>query len=120
MTVPDEEADRLAEVACELVQRVRDDAPEANRRWLEATLPDREDRERLIYMLAIAVPDDRTWRALTAWTVADRPGRVLRPHGTPAAAKRHRYHREPLCDACAVSERERERDRKRVQRGSPV
>jgi hypothetical protein len=30
------------------------------------------------------------------------PPRVLQPHGTVAAARRHQRAREPLCAACAV------------------
>lgn len=118
MTEPDEYADWLAEVASELAQRVRDDDPEANARWLRNTVPNRDDRDRLLFALAAAVPDDRSWLALTAWTVQSQPARKLAPHGTAAAAKRHRYHGEPLCDDCVVSERVRERERKRAQRAA--
>lgn len=64
----DDYADRLAEVAAELVVRVRDDNPQANARWLAAVLPDPADRDALLYVLAAAVPDDRPWLHLTAWT----------------------------------------------------
>ncbi|MEV6800546.1 hypothetical protein AB0M91_19695 [Micromonospora rifamycinica] len=111
MTAPDGYADRLAEVAAELVVRVRDDDPEANARWLAATLTAAEQRD-LLYVLAAAVPDDRPWVELTAWV----PRRQLRPHGTPAAAERHRYRRERLCDECRDAERARDRIRKRDQR----
>ncbi|WP_431895814.1 hypothetical protein [Micromonospora haikouensis] len=107
----DEYADRLAEVAQELVVRVRDDDPEANARWLAATLTATEQRD-LLYVLAAAVPDDQPWTELTAWV----PKRQLRPHGTSAAAERHRYRREPLCDECRDAERIRDRIRKRDQR----
>lgn len=40
----------------------------------------------------------------------------LRAHGTPAALARHRYHREPACDACKAWDR----DRKRVSRAQAV
>lgn len=41
-----------------------------------------------------------------------------RPHGTPAAARRHRYAREDLCGQCRESERQRDRDRKRASRSA--
>lgn len=43
-------------------------------------------------------------------------GRQLRPCGTVAAAKRHRYRGEAPCPPCSAAERERDRDRKRAQR----
>lgn len=107
----DEYADRLAKVAQELVVRVRDDQPEANLRWLSNTLTARE-RQDLLFVLAAAVPDDRPWSALTAWTWASPDG--LQPHGTHAAAQRHRYHGEPLCEPCRTAERERDRTRKKT------
>lgn len=110
----DDYADRLAAVATELVVRVRDDDPDANARWLHSVLPNPADREALLYVLAAAVPDDRSWAALTAWTVSGPPARRLRPHGTHAAATRHRYHREPLCDVCRDAERDRDRKRKKT------
>ncbi|WP_243715731.1 hypothetical protein [Micromonospora sp. KC207] len=67
MTATDEYAGRLAEVAAELVVRVRDDDPEANLRWLTATLPTNRERLDLLFVLAAAVPDDRPWLHLTAW-----------------------------------------------------
>ncbi|WP_028183481.1 hypothetical protein [Salinispora arenicola] len=108
--------DRLAAVAAELVVRVRDDDPQANARWLAATLPDPGDRERLLYVLAAAVPDDRPWLHLTAWTVTPRPARGPQPCGTPAAAKRHRERDEEPCEPCETAEREDWRLRKRDQR----
>jgi hypothetical protein len=59
--------DRLAQVAVELTERVRDDNPEANARWLATALPDPADHFRLLFVLAAAVPDDRPWSHLTAW-----------------------------------------------------
>lgn len=105
-------ADRLAAVAAELVVRVRDDPPEANLRWLNAQLPEQRQQRDLLFVLAAAVPDDRPWLHLTGWTTAGLAG--LKPHGTHAAAQRHRYHREPLCDECRSAERIRDRDRKKA------
>ena len=61
----------LTRVAQELITRVRDDDPEANARWLSCVLPDRTDWFRLSFLLAAAVPDDRTWTELTAWFTGD-------------------------------------------------
>jgi hypothetical protein len=111
-------ADQLAEVAAQLAVRVRDDDPQANARWLNATLPNPDDRYALCFVLAAAVPDDRPWKALTAWAVLRLEHRQaqLRPHGTQAAAARHRYAGEDLCGPCRDSERTRDRDRKRIAR----
>lgn len=62
----DERADRLAEIAVELTCRVRDDNPESNARWL-AAVTEPEDLRDLCFVLAAAVPDDRTWDQLTDW-----------------------------------------------------
>lgn len=61
------EADSLESIAAQLAVRVRDDNPEANARWLTALLPDPNDWFRLAFVLAVAVPDDRTWSQLTRW-----------------------------------------------------
>lgn len=111
-------ADRLAAVAAELAVRVRDEQPDDNAEWLTRRLPEPGDWFRLAFVLAAAVPDDRSWRALTSWTVlgpSPEPVR-LQPCGTAAAARRHRYHGEELCDPCREAENERDRDRKRTQR----
>jgi hypothetical protein len=138
--------DRLAEIATTLAVLVRDDTPEANGAWLAAQLPDPADWWALIFVLAAAVPDDRPWTALTAWarhrdalaptkpeeTVDEgevlRPARAsqparrktpdeLQPCGTEAAAARHRYYGEDLCEACRLHERIRNRIRKAEARG---
>jgi hypothetical protein len=61
------DANRLSEIAAQLAARVREDDPEANGRWLAAVLPEKTDWFRLAFVLAAAVPDDRTWTELTAW-----------------------------------------------------
>jgi hypothetical protein len=107
VTAADELADRLASIAQQLAARVRDDDPEANQRWLHAvTTP--EEREALLYVLAAAVPDDQTWTELVGWT-GEPAGRRLRPHGTAAAAQRHRYRSEPLCGQCRAWDAARKR-----------
>lgn len=60
-------ADELARIAVELAIRVRDVEPERNGTWLAAVLPEPGDWFRLCFVLAAAVPDDRSWRQLTAW-----------------------------------------------------
>ena len=63
---------RLESVAQQLVARIRDEDPEANLRWLRATLgtdpnAPMTDLERLLFIIAAAVPDDRQWWDLTEW-----------------------------------------------------
>lgn len=61
------DTDRLQEIAQQLAARVRDDDPTANQRWLHnVTTP--QEREALLYVLAMAVPIDRPWSELVAWT----------------------------------------------------
>ncbi|GGN99868.1 hypothetical protein GCM10010112_94030 [Actinoplanes lobatus] len=67
----DDAADRLAQVAAQLAARVREYGAEANGTWLRHQLPDPADRWRLIFVLAAAVPIDRPWLDLTAWTRGD-------------------------------------------------
>jgi hypothetical protein len=127
----DERADHLAQVATGLACRVRDEVPDANLAWLTRQLPEPGDWRDLCFVLAAAIPIDKPWLQLTAWTIAPpvpatpvaelRRGRPagkserqpLKPCGTRAAAHRHRYHKEPLCDPCLEAEREHERNRKR-------
>lgn len=135
--------DELASIAIQLVSRVRDDEAEANGEWLREVLPDPEDRFRLCFVLAAAIPDDRPWLALTAWSVPRehpaafdpeafdegpvlRPApsavpkaqRELKPCGTPAAARRHQYHGEDLDEECRTAERTRDRERKQIERSA--
>lgn len=63
--------DELAEVAQELICRVRDDDPDTNLGWFVDRMPDPNDWMRLAFVLACAMPLDRTWRQLTAWTLGD-------------------------------------------------
>lgn len=62
--------DDLARIAVELATRVRDVDAARNGTWLAAVLPEPGDWFRLCFVLAAAVPDDRPWMHLTAWTRA--------------------------------------------------
>ena len=73
---PDERAERLAQVAVELVARVRDEPPEANWRWFLSALPDPLDREHIAFVLAAAVPVDQPWSHLTRWRSLNLDGLV--------------------------------------------
>lgn len=114
-----DDVDRLAQIAAQLAGRVREFDATSNGVWLAAMLPDPADWFRLAFVLAAAVPDDRTWLDLTAWTTG--PAKLpapaaLQPCGTNAAAQRHRAHGEPLDDPCAEAERATNRVLKRAQR----
>lgn len=61
--------DDLARIAIELAGRVRDVDAERNGTWLAAVLPEPGDWFRLAFVLAAAIPDDRSWSQLTAWTL---------------------------------------------------
>lgn len=63
----EDRADRLAEVACELAVRVRDDDPEANARWLASQVGTLDELTALVFILAAAVPVEVPWAYLTAW-----------------------------------------------------
>lgn len=63
---------RLESLAQQLAARVRDDDPEANLRWLRAQLgvdpaAPVSDIERLLFLVAGAIPDNRPWWDLTEW-----------------------------------------------------
>ncbi|MFI7547234.1 hypothetical protein [Actinoplanes sp. NPDC049599] len=116
--VDDDQAARLATIAAQLVGRVRSTDPDANARWLAEQLPDPADWWRLTFVLAAAVPDDRTWRELTEWTVAPLgPPRETPPAcgyrgSSDAGARNHRLHGEPVCQHCGEAERVYNRRRK--------
>lgn len=78
MSAPDELADHLAEVAAQLVVRVRDGEPDDNAAWLrDQVRPDQF--EALCFVLAAAVPHGPrgpSWLTLTAWTRKSPPGYV--------------------------------------------
>jgi hypothetical protein len=136
MKTPDE----LAAIAVELVLRVRDvEDPEANGTWLAERLPEPADWFRLAFALAAAIPDDRSWTALTAWTLlrhgvepeydegevlrpapsaTPKPERALKPCGTEAAAARHQARGEDMDDECREALRTVDRERKRERRAA--
>ena len=116
--MPDEYADQLAEVASELIQRVRDDDPDSNARWLKSVCDGEDDLVALAVVLAVAVPDDRPFRHLTAW--AWLPARVLSPCGTVAAYRRHKARGEEPDQGCVEASREYERVQKRLSRQQAV
>lgn len=101
------DTDRLAALAVELVIRIRDDNPDANARWLAAHLPNPADWFRLAFVLAAAVPDDRSWKQLTAWTHL----------GCTTSASGHRRRGEAVCDTCLRADRERKRHLRAVDAG---
>jgi hypothetical protein len=110
----DERADRLLAVGLDVAVQIRDDAPESVARLLQAL--DRHELRDLVMLLAAGIDVDVPRRLLYAWWLVPTNVRELRPHGTHAAAARHRYRKEPLCSPCRESERERDRDRKRKER----
>ncbi len=68
----DERADRLAEIAAQLVGRVRDEAPADFQRWLGNAMADAGVQgayEGLAIALACAVPVDVPWLQLTSWAL---------------------------------------------------
>jgi hypothetical protein len=99
----------LESVAQQLAAGVRYETVEENTRWLQAQLPDPRDWFRLCFVLAAAVPDDRTWAQLTSWWTGYDGRRLLRPHGTAAAVRRHNYRNEHLCEPCKAWDRNRKR-----------
>lgn len=111
-----DKADELARIAVELVTRVRDDEPETVHQWL-ASVVDPADWMALAIVLACAVPDDQSWKDLTAWTwVRDlAPSRSLQPCGTIAALRRHQARGERVCDACKSVDRERKRTERKAK-----
>lgn len=104
--------------ALRLAAQVRDDDPAR----LHANLMqlDRERLASLALALADCVPVEQPKSVLLAWKArpAQPAPRPLEPCGTPAAAARHRVHREPIDDACRSAERHYSRDRKRAQRAA--
>lgn len=62
----DDEVSRLESIAQQFAARIHEEDPRALQRWLHAVTGP-EEREALLYLLAAAVPTDRTWKQLTAW-----------------------------------------------------
>jgi hypothetical protein len=116
--MPDDYADQVAEVAMELVSRVREDDPEANARWLKSVIDGEHDLVALAVVLAAAVPDDKPFSHSIAWTRM--PARVLRPCGTVAAYRRHKARGEEPDQDCIEASRKYERIQKRLNRQQAV
>jgi hypothetical protein len=116
--MPDDYADQVADVAQELVVRVRDDDPEANARYIRSVVDGEQDLIALALVLAAAVPTDQPWRHLTAWTHVTK--RELMPCGTVAAYRRHKTRNEMACPACTEAMRDYDRTRKALSRQQPV
>ena len=112
--ISDEQVARLERLAGQLALRVRDYDPEDNGRWLAEQLPNPADWFRLVFVLATAIPDDRSWTSLPAWTrltVLDEQPKRPTPAGTMPK----------LCRTCdeAVRGYNRER-RRRVRRAAKI
>lgn len=95
MTISDDYADRLAEIAAQLIARVRDDDPEANARWLSSHGLTVEDWRGLAVLLAAACPANESFRSLTAWARLRGVPESERPEAIIAAR------RAALAEACA-------------------
>lgn len=111
--------ERMVPVACDLVDRVRDQSPQAVQELIHSLNP--QERYALTVVLAAMVPTDRTVTELLAWI--DGPATVyvprvalLRPCGTHAAYVRHKKRDERPCEACVEAERGYQRERKRERR----
>lgn len=78
-----EDVARLESIAQQLAARVREDDPVRVWAWLAYVVPEPKDWYRLCFVLACAVPDDRTWSELTDWAreVSPRTGSIT-PRGT--------------------------------------
>jgi len=74
---------RMEHLAQNLVVRVRDEDPVENGDWWERLTP--KEQRAVAFILAAAVPDDRPWADLIAWTD---------PEGT--VERRRRQWREAL------------------------
>jgi hypothetical protein len=116
--IDDAEAERLAQVATQLATRVRDYATDDNAKWLVKQLPDPTDWFRLSFALAAAIPEDRTWRALTSWTQPEMAAipmvRRAPECGTASGYRRHTKTGEKACEPCKAAERERGRRRRQA------
>lgn len=117
METPDERADRLLAVGLDVACRIRDEHPTtAARAFAHLTVAEVRD---LVLLLAAAVPVDRPISELLGWFAPDvqvPSRRVLQPHGTPAAHKRHTERSEEPCVACVLAYREWDRNRKTAAR----
>jgi len=62
----------LESVAQQLIGRVHEEDPKLVWAWLAAELPNPTDWYRMCFVLACAVPDDKTWSELTGWAYEPR------------------------------------------------
>ena len=114
------DVDELARIGAQLAGRVREYGVADNARWLATQLPDSAEWFRLAFVLAAAVPVDRSWRDLTAWTVTParpEPAGTLRPCPwthflSDAGVRRHRDAGQEPCQGCRDRERIYNRTRK--------
>jgi len=67
MAISDDCAARLASIAMQLADRVRDEDPEDVGVWLRRELTTWEDWTQIVFVLAAAVPVDVPFSTLTAW-----------------------------------------------------
>lgn len=102
-----EETERLMHLAARLAARVRTEPADTNGQWLRTELPDPQQWWKMMFILAAAVDHTKPWRHLTGWVLlSNRPHHDpdsndwRQPCGTRAAAKRHRYHSEPIDPEC--------------------
>ncbi len=116
-------AERLSRIAIELVMRVRDEDPETNGSWLRQAVASEQDRFDLLFVLAAAIPDDRSWTDLTAWVHGDDHsdlvdvGECRRPSAT--GARSHRARGEKVCGGCRLREHDYDAAR-RERRKKPL
>jgi len=83
------DAEQLADIAAEGACLMRDYGYDRVRIWLKHTVPDPDDRERLLFVAFALIDVERPASQLQWWL-----------HGTPAAAARHEARGEHMCRAC--------------------
>ncbi len=66
------------------------------------------------YIYTLNIFANAVGHELMLMPLPERPN--LRPHGTPAAMRRHRYHGEEACNACKLWDRERKRKARDIHR----
>ncbi|MCY1141354.1 hypothetical protein OWR29_25430 [Actinoplanes sp. Pm04-4] len=104
----------LEQIARQLITRVRDLGPDDNGKWLAKQLPDPADWFRLAFVLAAAVPDDRSWRDLTSWVALSQLPEAKPVRKRDCSPSGHRRRQEQACDECKADERDRGTARRAV------